>query len=717
MNNKKNERIDRFLENNKLIFKKYKPIKKIGFGSFGNVYSVIRLNDKSVFAMKTEKRGINKNLLESEAYYLYILQGFGIPKFISFGKTKNYSILIESLLDKSLHQYFILENRKCNLSDICLIGLQILDRLVWIHSKDIVYTDVKPENFLFGIDDPNVIYIIDFGLCRKYRSSKTGKHILPKNTRSISGTMRFASPNVLKGKHPSRRDDLISLGYVLILLLKRELPWDIRIHNFTKEIYLQLIYLKQTNGCGKLFNGIPQEFIDYIKYTRNLKFEQEPDYSYLRSILLKRLSKISINYKTLTFSWIKSKKQNLVGIPKNHCLKKSSTHNRIYKNIVENLIKKKNVAKSEEIADNRNKNSISKNNNFPISIGESIQNNIYNIKSNYNNYNIITSNNSYNNFLQINFFNNKEKKFNIQNLQDENINIKKNQKNFYDKSLSNNNDSLEDNKYKRIGERIIQTIPTNNNLKSTIKLRKNRVKYPRRQNSTKYPTNIETQINNISFSSQVKINNNFKNNININNNNNNKKYNKIKNNFKVKKLNHCPTNNCDFGKNNKEFEISLYKDITYQSPISKNKVSLNLKKTFSTSQNNRKDKLLTQIQSNVNSVFNGSLSIKNNKFNNLYNMNRCLNSEHNVHLYYICKSKIDNKINKEKKKDLNKYKGKIIYLFRRKEPFLYHSKFNNTNNSLKRTNRREYSIKSNAKIESSLYRSTISENKSNFKKF
>jgi hypothetical protein len=190
---------------------------------------------------------------------------------------------------------------------------------------------------------------------------------------------------------------------------------------------------------------------------------------------------------------------------------------------------------------------------------EAFPKSISNIKSNYNNYNIITSNNSYNNSpkgIQINFpinsFNNKEKKFNIKSLKDENLDsFKKNLNNFFDKSLSNRNYSLEDNEYNRIDKRMIQKSPTNNNLKSTIKLRKNRVKYPRRQNSTKYPTNIETQINNISFSSQVKINNNFKNNININNNNNNKKYNKIKNNFKVKKLNHCPTNNCDFGKNNK----------------------------------------------------------------------------------------------------------------------------------------------------------------------
>ena len=178
---------DSFLNENKYIFKKYKPIKKIGHGTFGNIYSTIRINDKSVFAMKIEKLKSKNKVLESEAYYLYTLQGFGIPKLISFGHTKKYNILIETLLDKSLYNIFFEKNIKCNINDVCLIGMQILDRLEFIHSKDIIYRDIKPENFLIGINDPNVIYIVDFGLCKKYRSSKTGRHILPKLTGKFNG--------------------------------------------------------------------------------------------------------------------------------------------------------------------------------------------------------------------------------------------------------------------------------------------------------------------------------------------------------------------------------------------------------------------------------------------------------------------------------------------------------------------------------------------------
>ena len=94
--------------------------------------------------------------------------------------------------------------------------MQLLDRLEWIHSKNIIYRDIKPQNFLIGKDDPNVIYIIDFGLCKKYRSSKTGKHILPRNSGLINGTIKYISAYALSGKEPSRRDDLIALGYLLI---------------------------------------------------------------------------------------------------------------------------------------------------------------------------------------------------------------------------------------------------------------------------------------------------------------------------------------------------------------------------------------------------------------------------------------------------------------------------------------------------------------------
>ena len=339
-----------FLKENPLIFNKYKPINKIGHGAFGNIYSVIRLKDNIAFAMKIEKKNPNQKILESEAYYLYLLQGFGIPKFITYGHVKNYNILIETLLDKSLYQLFFKNSNKCSLADVCLIGIQILERLEWIHSKDIIYRDVKPENFLIGINDPNVIYIVDFGLCKKFRSSKTGKHLLPKLTGRFNGTLKYASPNVIKGKESSRRDDLISLGYMLIYLYKRNLPWKYNFENINNVQYLKLLVAKETNAFGNLFKGIPKAFEEFIKYSRNLKFEQDPDYSYLRSLL----SKLIFNNENLTFSWIRPQnREKLVGIPRSYSRKKTSPRYRILKSLKEEMIKRIKRGSTSEININK----------------------------------------------------------------------------------------------------------------------------------------------------------------------------------------------------------------------------------------------------------------------------------------------------------------------------------------------------------------------------
>ena len=335
---------DSFLTGNEYIFKKYKPIKQIGKGNFGNIYSVINvknLKDLSVYAMKTEKKNSKHKTLESEAYFLLILQGFGIPKIISYGHTKKYNILIETLLGKSLHSIFIKIRKKCSITDMCLIALQLLDRLEWIHSKNIIYRDVKPENFLIGIDDPNVIYIVDFGLCKKYRSSKTGKHLLPRLTGKFTGTLAYASPNVVKGKESSRRDDLISLGYVSIFLIKRKFPWVTNFRGITQQRFKELIDIKETDGHGELFREIPKELVDYVKYCKNLKFEQDPDYNLLRSLFIKLLSKENLNYKNLSLSWTdNNSNKKLLGLPKNYSARKTNSRYRLLKSIKEERIKR-----------------------------------------------------------------------------------------------------------------------------------------------------------------------------------------------------------------------------------------------------------------------------------------------------------------------------------------------------------------------------------------
>lgn len=213
-------------------------------------------------------------------------------------------------------------------------SLQIIDRLEFIHSKDIIYRDVKPENFLFGINDPNVLYIIDFRLCKKYRSSKTGKHLMPKLTGKFNGTLRYASPNAIKGKESNRRDDLISFGYLLIFIYKKELQWQEIFKNLNKKNYLNYAFLK-IHDSGRLFNNLPPEFKEYIKYCRNLKFEQDPDYEYLCSIFTRIISNNNFDYKKISFSWLNNKNKKFFGIPIDNSRRKASPKSRLYKSIQE----------------------------------------------------------------------------------------------------------------------------------------------------------------------------------------------------------------------------------------------------------------------------------------------------------------------------------------------------------------------------------------------
>ena len=161
---------------NQIFFKKYKVIKLISINKFSSIYEGININTKEKVAIKLEEQ--NKyNLLEKEAYTLFSIKGYGIVDLISFGKNTKYNIMIQPLLGDSLYNFFLLNNKNFTLVDICLIAIQCLERIEWIHKKNVIHRDIKPDNFLFGIKEPRIIYLIDFGLSKKYRSKRTFKHI------------------------------------------------------------------------------------------------------------------------------------------------------------------------------------------------------------------------------------------------------------------------------------------------------------------------------------------------------------------------------------------------------------------------------------------------------------------------------------------------------------------------------------------------------------
>ena len=301
---KKGTDLSKDIFKNKLIFKKYKINNRLGKGSFGFVYSGKNILDNTKVAIKFESKVATYHLLEKEGMFLSILRGIGIPEVISYGKNNNYYILIQELLGESLGQ--INKLVKLTLKDVAMIALQIIDRIEYVHSKNIIHRDIKPSNFLLGLENKTLIYLIDFGISRKYRSSRTGKHIRYSLTGKLFGTLKYISYNAARGVEQSRRDDMESIGYMLVYLAGKMLPWqglEIRGYN-AKRNYEKILSLKKKTNPEKICGNLPEEFAEYIKYSRNLYFEQQPDYEYIRNLFRKVLSR-SNNIYDLKFSWIK----------------------------------------------------------------------------------------------------------------------------------------------------------------------------------------------------------------------------------------------------------------------------------------------------------------------------------------------------------------------------------------------------------------------------
>ena len=167
-----------------------------------------------------------------------------------------------------------------------------VSRVQTIHEKNHIYRDIKPDNFLIGrpgTKQANVIHVVDFGMAKQYRDAKTKQHIPYRERKALSGTARYMSINTHMGREQSRRDDLEALGHVFIYFLKGGLPWQGLRAATNKQKYEKIGHRKQETPIDELCEGYPSEFAKYLKYCRNLGFEETPDYDYLRDLLTKAL--------------------------------------------------------------------------------------------------------------------------------------------------------------------------------------------------------------------------------------------------------------------------------------------------------------------------------------------------------------------------------------------------------------------------------------------
>lgn len=295
---------------------------KLGSGSFGTIYHCRNENKKKDYAIKMEScdDADGSSQLAQEAKILLLLENHvGFCKFaycdFEYSHFPDKNLLVMDLLGPTIEDLMNLCNRNFTLKTICLFAEQALNRIEVLHSKNYIHRDIKPENFLIGSsrNSQRTIYLADFGLCKKYRDPKTLVHIPYRDGRSLSGTARYASINAQSGIEQSRRDDLEGLFYTVIYLYRGELPWQgIQAPN-KAEKHKRMLKQKKTMTINELCINCPPEFHKYIQYVRKLKFEEAPDYEFLRN-LFRNMLKTWYSKETMkTFVELSSQETKTVG--------------------------------------------------------------------------------------------------------------------------------------------------------------------------------------------------------------------------------------------------------------------------------------------------------------------------------------------------------------------------------------------------------------------